>query len=165
MPLRSAGILLYRRDPTRQVFLIHPGGPFWKNKDLGAWSIPKGLVSPGEEPLAAARREFAEETGFPANGAATYLGLFKQPSGKHLMVWILEGEIDPQRMVSNTFAIAWPPKSATMKHFPEADRGAWFGREKAMVQITKGQRPALEKFFALPDERLMSIQSSPVHKD
>lgn len=149
MALRSAGILLYRLgDPGRNVFLVHPGGPYWKNKDKGAWSIPKGLIAPGEDPLAAARREFLEETGFSATGSAAFLGNFRQPGGKEILAWAMEGNADPALMRSNYFTMAWPPKSATLQKFPEVDRAAWFTRDEAMHHITKGQVPLLESFFA-----------------
>jgi len=147
MTVHSAGILLYRRRPL-EVFLIHPGGPFWARKDLGAWSIPKGLVAPGEEPLAAARREFFEETGFRAEGDAAPLGMFRQPSGKRLTVWAMEGDCDPEKLVSGTFSTQWPPRSGKVQEFPEADRGAWFGREEALRHILKGQAPILEQFYS-----------------
>jgi predicted NUDIX family NTP pyrophosphohydrolase len=146
MAVHSAGILLYRREPL-QVFLIHPGGPFWARKDLGAWSIPKGLVGESEEPLAAARREFFEETGFRAEGEAEALGTFRQPSGKRLTVWAMEGDCDPAKLVSGTFSMPWPPRSKQMREFPEADRGAWFGHDEALRRILKGQAPIVEKFY------------------
>jgi predicted NUDIX family NTP pyrophosphohydrolase len=155
MPLHSAGILLYRRHGVRrEVFLIHPGGPYWARKDFGSWSIPKGLIGPGEEPLAAARREFHEETGFAAEGPAAALGTFRQPSGKQISVWTVKGDADPQRLASNSFTLVWPPRSGQLQRFPEADQGAWFGRNQAMRRITKGQRPVLERFFARPAKRL-----------
>lgn len=149
MAIQSAGILLFRGRPAgREVFLIHPGGPFWANKDAGAWSIPKGLIYPDEDPLAAARREFLEETGFTPDGSFVLLGAFRQPSGKQLTVWAVEGDCDPGKLVSNSFTMIWPPRSGRLCSFPEADRGAWFDRDEAMVRILKGQRPILEEFFA-----------------
>jgi predicted NUDIX family NTP pyrophosphohydrolase len=146
--VQSAGILLYRRrGDGQEVFLVHPGGPYWAKKDIGAWSIPKGLVAAGEEPLEAARREFLEETGFVANGHLVPLGLFRQPSGKRLSAWAMEGDCEPARLISNSFLLMWPPKSGTIRSFPEVDRGAWFGRTEAMVKITRGQKPVLQKFF------------------
>ncbi|HEX3754131.1 MAG TPA: NUDIX domain-containing protein [Rhizomicrobium sp.] len=148
MTIHSAGILLFRERPAgRQVFLIHPGGPFWANKDTGAWSIPKGMIDPDEDPLAAAQREFLEETGFILDGSFVPLGTFRQPSGKQLTAWAVEGDCDPASLVSNTFTMIWPPRSGRVCSFPEADRGAWFDREEAMVRILKGQKPMLEKFF------------------
>jgi predicted NUDIX family NTP pyrophosphohydrolase len=146
----SAGLLLYRRrGDAREVFLVHPGGPFWAKKDEGAWSVPKGLVNGGEEELACARREFTEETGFDPGGSGLErdLGTFRQPSGKHVHVWALEGDCDPAQLQSNFFELEWPPRSGQKRQFPEVDRGAWFARAAALVRITKGQREILEKFF------------------
>jgi predicted NUDIX family NTP pyrophosphohydrolase len=150
MPAVSAGLLLYRRrEGSVEVFLIHPGGPYWARKDAGAWSVPKGLVDPQEDELACARREFTEETGFPVpDGAAYNLGVFRQPSGKRLHVWALEGDCDPAALSSNPFEMEWPPNSSRRAQFPEADRGGWFDREQALRKIADGQRPVLEKFYA-----------------
>jgi predicted NUDIX family NTP pyrophosphohydrolase len=150
MPLVSAGLLLYRRTgPDPEVFLVHPGGPYWARKDEGAWSVPKGLVDPGEDELEGARREFREETGFEASafGAAHDLGTFRQPSGKELHVWAVEGDCNPDDLHSNLFAMEWPPKSGRSAQFPEVDRGAWFTRTPALLSIVRGQRPILEKFY------------------
>jgi predicted NUDIX family NTP pyrophosphohydrolase len=148
MPIRSAGILLYRnRGRAIEVFLIHPGGPFWKNKDAGAWSIPKGLIGCQEDPLVAARREFQEETGFELDGNFRPLGTFRQPGGKHVIAYALEGDCDPSAMVSNSFSIEWPPRSGKFREFPEADRGAWFGRAEAETKILKGQKPILDFLY------------------
>lgn len=147
----SAGVLLYRRGPTGlEVFLVHPGGPFWARKDEGAWSVPKGLVDPGEEELACALREFREETGFEAGSAASGrdLGSFRQPSGKRLHVWALEGDCDPLALNSNLFEMEWPPKSGRRASFPEVDRGAWFDRAEALRRISRGQAPIIDKFYA-----------------
>ena len=151
MPPISAGVLLYRRRGARlEVFLVHPGGPYWARKDDGAWSVPKGLVDPHEDELVGARREFREETGFDAGGSGSEhdLGTFRQPSGKGLHVWAIEGDCDPAELESNSFEMEWPPKSGRTAHFPEVDRGGWFGRPDALVKITKGQRAVLEKFYA-----------------
>lgn len=149
MPIHSAGILLYRhRDGGPEVFLIHPGGPYWAKKDLGAWSIPKGIVDPEEYPLPAARREFREETGFDADGEFRALGTFRQPSGKRLSIWALEGDCDSAKMKSNNFEMIWPPKSGKMQRFPEADRCGWFASAEAQAKIVKGQRPILDAFYA-----------------
>lgn len=149
MPKRSAGILLHRgHGEHREVFLVHPGGPFWAAKDDGAWSIPKGLVDQGEDPLATARREFKEETGFTAEGPFSSLGTFRQPGGKLLVIWAAEGDCDPSQLASNTFEIEWPPKSGRTKGFPEIDRGKWFRKSDALKKILKGQRAALEILFA-----------------
>ena len=148
MPVHSAGILLYRRRKgVTEVFLVHPGGPFWTRRDAGAWSVPKGLVDPHEDLLAAARREFTEETGFTAEGKFEELGTFRLPSGKRLSVWAVEGDCVPEKLKSNLFEMAWPPKSKSMRSFPEIDRGGWFAREEALTKIVNGQRPMLEAFF------------------
>jgi predicted NUDIX family NTP pyrophosphohydrolase len=149
MPQRSAGILLFcRRVSTVEVLLVHPGGPFWRNKDDGAWSIPKGLYEPDEDPLRAARREFLEETGSPVDGEFIDLGEFKQPGGKVVTAFALEGEFDPVSLASNMFAMEWPPKSGRMQNFPEADRASWFAVEDALRKITKGQVPILQALVA-----------------
>jgi predicted NUDIX family NTP pyrophosphohydrolase len=147
----SAGLLLYRRrESGAQVFLVHPGGPYWARKDEGAWSVPKGLIAPGEDELTCARREFKEETGFDADGNAVErdLGVFRQPSGKRLHVWAVEGNLDPTKLSSNLFEIEWPPGSGRTARFPEIDRGGWFDRVQALQKIVGGQRAVLEKFYA-----------------
>lgn len=150
MPIQSAGILLYRRRRSgAEVFIIHPGGPYWVKKDDGAWSVPKGMVDPDEDILLAARREFHEETGFDIDGDFQPLGTFREPSGKRLSVWALEGDCDPSRLRSNVFEMMWPPKSGTMKTFPEAERGQWFARRQAEAKILKGQKPILDALFAV----------------
>jgi len=146
----SAGLLLYRqRERCTEVLLIHPGGPYWAKKDAGAWSVPKGLVDPGESELSCARREFQEETGFvaPGEGQELDLGTFRQPSGKHLHVWAIEGDCDPDALSSNLFEMEWPPHSGRVARFPEVDRGGWFDQEQALLKITAGQRPVLQKFY------------------
>jgi predicted NUDIX family NTP pyrophosphohydrolase len=151
VPLVSAGLLLYRKgDSGLEVFLVHPGGPFWAKKDEGAWSVPKGLVGSSEDERACARREFREETGFePPEGAAELdLGTYRQPSGKRLHVWAVEGDCDPSKLNSNLFEMEWPPNSGRRAHFPEVDRGGWFDRSQALLKIVKGQRPILERFYA-----------------
>jgi predicted NUDIX family NTP pyrophosphohydrolase len=148
MPIRSAGILLFRkRKRGRQVFLVHPGGPFWRYKDLGAWTIPKGMIEPEEDDLSAARREFREETGFDVDGDFRLLGTFRQPGGKLVTAFAVEGEFDPRTLVSNTFSAMWPPKSGKFAEFPEIDRGEWFARTEAERKILKGQKPMLDIFF------------------
>ncbi len=146
MPKRSAGLLLFREVAGRlEVLLVHPGGPFWARKDEGAWSIPKGEFEAGEEPLAAARREFAEETGAEAPlGEALGLGAVPQPSGKIIQAWAVRGEFDPSGLKSNTFSIEWPPRSGRHAEFPEVDRAAWFGLEEARRSIQPGQAPLLD---------------------
>jgi len=145
MPQRSAGILMFRRTGSvPEVLLIHPGGPFWAKKDLGAWSVPKGLHEPGEDPWAAARREFLEETGCAVpNGEPLRLGAVK-PGTKLLTVYAVEGDFDLANFSSNLFSIEWPPKSGRMAEFPEADRGGWFAFEDAKRKILKGQLPIIE---------------------
>src|SRR5688572_30345310 len=129
----SAGIVLYRyRDSRLEIFLVHPGGPFWKNKDEGAWSIPKGEYEPGEEPLAVARREFREEIGRDAPAGEPFeLGEVRQPSGKRVRAWALEADLDVTTINSNMFELQWPPGSGRMQQFPEVDRAGWFDLETA----------------------------------
>jgi len=151
VPAVSAGLLLYRRrDSGVEVFLVHPGGPYWARKDEGAWSVPKGLVDVGEEELACARREFREETGFDVDGSGPEhdLGTLRLPSGKQLHVWAIEGDCNPEELSSNLFEMEWPPKSGRTGRFPEVDRGGWFNRAQALLKIVTGQRPVLEKFYA-----------------
>jgi predicted NUDIX family NTP pyrophosphohydrolase len=145
MPKRSAGILLYRQNPGLEVFLVHPGGPFWAKKDAGAWSIPKGEYEPGEEPLAAAQREFAEETGFAPQGTFLDLGELKQPGGNIVAVWAVEGDFDPAQLRSNTFSMEWPPRSRRQLEFPEVDRGDWYSIDDARAKLLNGQRPFLDR--------------------
>jgi predicted NUDIX family NTP pyrophosphohydrolase len=150
MVAHSAGLLLYRRGSSGlEVFLIHPGGPYWASKDEGAWSIPKGLVDPAEDQLDAAKREFKEETGFDVEGRVLELGTFRQPGGKRLSIWAIEGDCDPERLVSNQFTMIWPPKSATIRSFPESDRGEWFDIDEAGRRLLKGQRPILDRLLEL----------------
>jgi predicted NUDIX family NTP pyrophosphohydrolase len=145
MPQRSAGILLYRRrGRTIEVLLVHPGGPFWVRKDDGAWTIHKGLCEPSEDPLAAAKREFAEETGSQPEGQAIPLGAFRQSAAKTIDVWAIEGDFDPATLKSNTFAMEWPPRSGRSAEFPEVDRAQWFTPEEAARKILKGQQPVLD---------------------
>jgi predicted NUDIX family NTP pyrophosphohydrolase len=144
MAKRTAGILLFREAPGGlEVLLVHPGGPFWARKDDGAWSIPKGLVDEGEEPLDAAKREFREETGGSPDGAAIALDPLRQPSGKILHAWAMRGEFDLAKLISNTFSMEWPPGSGRQQEFPEVDRAAWFSMEDAWRKILKGQAPLL----------------------
>ncbi|WP_439696449.1 NUDIX domain-containing protein [Mucilaginibacter sp. AW1-7] len=140
MPKQSAGILLYRKfNDVLQVFLVHPGGPFWKNKDDGAWSIPKGEYESDEDPLAAARREFYEETGQSIDGEFIALKPIKQKSGKIVQAYLVEGDIDAHNIKSNLFDIEWPPKTGKMQSFPEVDRAGWFTVDEARVKINAGQ--------------------------
>ncbi|SEP43840.1 NUDIX domain-containing protein [Mucilaginibacter sp. OK283] len=140
MPKQSAGILLYRKfNDVLQVFLVHPGGPFWKNKDDGAWSIPKGEYESDEDPLAAAKREFYEETGQSIDGEFIALKPIKQKSGKIVQAYLVEGDIDAHNIKSNLFEIEWPPKTGKMQSFPEVDRAGWFTVDEARVKINAGQ--------------------------
>ena len=146
MPKQSAGILLYRIDSGRiEVFLVHPGGPFWAKKDDGVWSIPKGEFADGEEPLEAAKREFQEETSFSVEGTFIPLNPVKQPSGKTVYAWAVEGDIDPRAVRSNSFSMEWPKGSAKTKSFPEIDRADWFDLDTAKIKILKGQLGLLEQ--------------------
>jgi predicted NUDIX family NTP pyrophosphohydrolase len=143
---KSAGILLYRfRGQGLEVFLVHPGGPFWAKKDLGAWSIPKGELEEGDEsdPLRAARREFEEETGLAIHGDFIPLTPVKLKSGKLILAWHLEGDMDPEAVQSNTFSIEWPPHSGRQAEFPEIDQAAFFSLEEAKRRIHSGQAPFL----------------------
>ena len=143
----SAGILLHRlRDGALEVFLVHPGGPFWRGKDAGAWSIPKGeLEAEGADALATARREFEEETGSPVDGELVALKPLKQKSGKLVHAWALRGDIDAASVRSNTFSMEWPPHSGKQQEFPEVDRGAWFTIATAREKILPGQRGFLDQ--------------------
>jgi predicted NUDIX family NTP pyrophosphohydrolase len=146
MPKRSAGILLYRiRSHHPEVFLVHPGGPFWKQKDLGAWTIPKGEYDGAESALDAARREFQEETGFTADGPFQVLGEIRQSSGKIVTAFACAGDCDPAALVSNSCEIEWPPRSGRTLEIPEVDRGAWFSLDEAGQRIFTAQRPLLDR--------------------
>ncbi|HEX3430813.1 MAG TPA: NUDIX domain-containing protein [Rhizomicrobium sp.] len=142
----SAGLLLYRTRPQGpEFFLVHPGGPFWAKKDAGAWSIPKGLYEEGEQPLEAAKREFAEETGLGVDGDFVPLGEFRQPGGKIVSAWLVKGDCEARAMKSNLFTIEWPPRSGKFAEFPEVDRAGWFSSAEAMTKILAGQKPILER--------------------
>ncbi len=146
MPRNSAGILLYRKkNGVLRVFLIHPGGPFFAKKDAGAWSIPKGEIGEGEDPLAAGRREFEEETGCRPEGRFIPLLPITQKGGKTVLAWAVEGDCDPGTIKSNTFTLEWPPKSGRMREFPEADRAGWFTIEEAKQKINPAQAALLEE--------------------
>lgn len=150
MPVRSAGILLYRRGASGpEVLLVHPGGPFWAKKDEGAWSIPKGEFEGAEDPLGAARREFEEELGSPAPpGAVLALEPLRQPSGKVIHAWAIGGDFDPSGLKSNAFTLEWPPRSGRRQEFPEVDRAAWFPLEDAARKIVQGQAALLRQLQA-----------------
>ena len=138
MKKTSAGILMYRRTPASlEILLVHPGGPFWGKKDLGAWSIPKGEIE-GEEPVEAARREFYEETGVKIEGDFLPLAPQKQKSGKNVYAWAVEGDLDPAAITSSTFKLEWPPHSGQVQHFPEIDKAAWFTVQVAIQKINPG---------------------------
>ena len=142
---RSAGLLPYRRNGARlEVFLVHPGGPFWAKKDAGAWTIAKGEIGAGEEALAAARREFLEETGFAPEGEFMALPPVRQKGGKLIMAWAIAAQLDPARLASNDFSMEWPPRSGKMRDFPEVDRGAWMGLAEAREKLLASQLPLLE---------------------
>jgi len=148
MSIHSAGILCYRyRDLVLEVLLVHPGGPFWVKRDSGAWSIPKGLVESGEQPLAAARREFNEETGFDVAGEFVALGELQQPSKKIVHAWAVQMDIDVTRLSSNTFSLEWPKGSGNVREYPEVDKGEWFELAEARQKITKGQTEFLDRLL------------------
>lgn len=137
----SAGILLYRFAEGQLLFLlVHPGGPFWSKRDEGAWTIPKGEMDEDEAPLAAARREFQEETGIPVSGDCIPLRPLKQKSGKIVHAWAYNGDLDVTQLVSNTFEMQWPPKSGKLQTFPEIDKAGWFTAGEALVKILPGQQ-------------------------
>jgi predicted NUDIX family NTP pyrophosphohydrolase len=156
MAKRSAAILLFRRGGGGlEVFLVHPGGPFWAKKDLGAWSLPKGEYDTSENPLSAARREFEEETGVRLeSGTFLPLGELKQPGGKVVTAWALEGDTDPALVKSNLFEMEWPPKSGKMQAFPEVDRAGWFSVPAAQEKILKGQAGFLTRLSTVLEEAI-----------
>ena len=154
----SAGLLLYRRSGAGvQVLLVHPGGPLWARRDEGAWSIPKGECEAGEEPLAAARREFGEELGVAAPaGEVSELGEVRQKSGKLVRAWALAGDLDVAKAHSNVFEMQWPPRSGRMAQFPEVDRAEWFEPELARVKINPAQAQLIDRLL----EALSAMDSS-----
>jgi predicted NUDIX family NTP pyrophosphohydrolase len=150
MPKRSAGILMYRRGAQGlEVLLVHPGGPFWARKDLGAWSIPKGEYSEPDDPLATAIREFAEETGTRPRGEPRPLGELTQPGRKIVTAFALEGDFDIATLKSNTFELEWPPKSGRNTTFPEVDRAEWFSLAMAREKILTGQREFITRLLRI----------------
>lgn len=152
MSATSAGVLMYRRTGnTLQVLLVHPGGPFWRRRDAGAWSIPKGLVEVDEDPATAAVRELREELGAAPPGPLVPLGRIRQRGGKEVIAFALEAHFDPTALRSNTFTMEWPPRSGRMQSFPEVDRADWFDLETAREKILEAQRPLLERLQELPD--------------
>lgn len=147
----SSGILLYRRRVASgaEVLLVHPGGPLWARKDDGAWSIPKGIINPGEDELTAARREFTEETGGVADGPATELGRFRQPGGKVVVAFAVEGDFEVAAFRSNSFRMEWPPRSGKFQEFLEADRAEWFAADRAVAKLLPGQKPIVPELLKL----------------
>ena len=146
MPRKSAGLLLYRRRKgTEEVFLVHPGGPFWAKKDNGIWSIPKGEFADDEDPLEAAKREFREETSLEITGDCRPLKPIRQSGGKIIYAWAVQMDIDPATVKSNTFTLEWPPKSGRLREFPEIDRAGWFPIDLARKKILRSQRPLLDE--------------------
>ena len=145
----SAGLLLYRRRGEVEIFLVHPGGPFWAKKDAGTWSLPKGEIGEGEDPLQAARREFTEETGFPISGEFQPLEPLKQLGGKVVHVWAIEADCDPSQVRSNLFSMEWPPKSGKTQQFPEVDRAAWFNIPEARKRILAGQIGFIDQLISV----------------
>lgn len=153
MPKRSAGILVYRQRPEgSEVLLAHPGGPFWRTRDLGAWSIFKGELDAGEDAKAAARREFAEETGWVADGPLQPLGEIRQAGGKVVIAFAMESDLEPARLRSNDFEMEWPPRSGRLLTFPEVDRAEWFSLGEARRRILAGQAPLLDRLAVRLDE-------------
>jgi predicted NUDIX family NTP pyrophosphohydrolase len=149
MAKTSAGILLYKRkNDELQVFLVHPGGPFFVNKYEGAWSVPKGELEEGEDALAAARREFEEETGCRPEGKFIPLSPVKQKGGKIVLAWAVDGDCDADAIRSNTFTIEWPPKSGRMRDFPEVDRAGWFTDEEAKKKINPAQAALVDELVS-----------------
>jgi len=146
MAKESAGLMMFRkRAGALEFLLVHPGGPFWKNKNAGAWTIPKGEIAPGEDALATAKREFEEELGLKAEGSFIELKPIKQKGGKVVKAWAFEGDCDPGQVKSNTFTMEWPPRSGKMTEFPEVDRAEFFNLEKAKEKINEAQIPLLEE--------------------
>jgi predicted NUDIX family NTP pyrophosphohydrolase len=147
VPKVSAGLLVYRRtDAGLEVLLVHPGGPFWAKKDDGAWSLPKGEHERSEDPLAVAHREFEEEIGQPPpEGASVWLGELRQPSGKIVSAWTVEGDLDVSEVHSNTFEMEWPPRSGRIREVPEVDRAGWFGLHEARRKLLRGQVGFLDR--------------------
>ena len=150
MPKTSAGLMVYRiREGRLEIFLVHPGGPFWARKDAGAWSIPKGEFIDPEDPLEAAKREFQEETGSEIDGSFFPLKPIKQAGGKTVHAWAVQGDIDAERIQSNTFTMEWPKGSGRQKEFPEVDRAEWFEAEEARRRILPGQAGFLDELADL----------------
>lgn len=150
MNKHSAGILLFRfRNEKLEVMLVHPGGPFWAKKDIGAWSIPKGLFEENENPMDAAKRELKEETGFEVDGEFIELGELQQPSKKIIHAWALEKDLDETKIMSNTFTLEWPKNSGRVQEYPEVDKAGWFDIEQANEKILKGQIGFINKLVEI----------------
>jgi predicted NUDIX family NTP pyrophosphohydrolase len=150
MSKKSAGLLMYHwKEQELEVLLVHPGGPYWSNKDNGAWSIPKGEFNLDEDSLEVAKREFTEETGFPVSGEFKKLNPIRQKSGKVVYVWAIEGFIDASKIVSNIFTMEWPPISGHQQAFPEVDKARWFTIEKAKEKINSGQIALLDELKSI----------------
>ena len=151
MPRTSAGLLLFRKGGSGlEVFLVHPGGPFWRGKDAGAWSIPKGEIGEGEDPLAAARRELAEETGVSVEGDFIELAPVRQKAGKVVRAWAIEADCDAATITSNLFSMEWPPRSGKHADFPEVDRAQWFTLDQARKRINAAQVAFIDELERLP---------------
>jgi predicted NUDIX family NTP pyrophosphohydrolase len=149
MPKASAGLLMFRTSPALEVLLVHLGGPFWTKKDAGAWFVPKGEIEPGEDTLAAAKREFQEETGIEPKGPFLALGSVKHKSGKTVVAWAFRGDCDPSQIRSNTFRMEWPPRSGKMMEFPEIDRARFFTMEEARERIHSAEAEFLQRLAGL----------------
>ena len=150
MARTSAGLLLFRRARAGlEVFLVHPGGPFWRGRDAGAWSIPKGEIGPGEDPLAAARRELAEETGVSVDGRFVELAAVRQKGGKIVRAWAIEADCDAATITSNVFSLEWPPRSGKHADFPEVDKAAWFALDEARRRINPAQAAFVDELERL----------------
>ena len=145
----TAGLLLYRRRGELEILLVHPGGPFWAKKDVGAWSLPKGEIGDGEDPLQAAKREFTEETGFSIDGDFRPLAPVKQSGGKSVHAWAIEADCDPSQVRSNLFSLEWPPKSGQKKDFPEVDRAGWFTISEARKRILAAQIGFIDQLISV----------------
>jgi len=161
MPKQSAGLVMYRiRDGQLQVLLVHPGGPFWAKKDLGAWSIPKGEIEPNEDALSTAKREFEEETGIKPDGEMVSLGAVRQKSGKTVAAWAFAGDCDAREIRSNFFSMEWPPRSGKQQQFPEIDRAEFFTLEAAKEKIVAGEYELLQRVAEIQRDNI-----SPLHAD
>ena len=150
MSKESAGIVLYRfNNGSPEIFLVHPGGPFWKNKDMGTWSIPKGELEGNEDPFEAAKREFEEETGFIPRGSFVELTPVKLKSGKKVFAWASEGNTNPDKIKSNLFELEWPSRSGKKERFPEVDKAGWFSFTQVKEKINKGQLPLITELISI----------------